>query len=211
MFSEDQLRPISALQHLVFCERRCALVHLEGIWAENTFTAEGTLLHEHVHELASTSLKSVRRVTGLPVRSFRHGLVGQCDVVEFITSPASAVETLYPVEFKRGTQKRGDCDDVQLCAEALCLEEMLGREVPAGAVYYATPRRRREVLFSPELRQYTVDVIGRLHNLFAAGQTPAAEIEKRCQSCSLLEFCLPQAQARRVEAYLLSIFHPPPQ
>jgi CRISPR-associated exonuclease Cas4 len=129
-FSEDQLLPLSALQHLLFCKRQCALIHVEQVWAENVFTAEGNVLHERAHNGPDATQPGVRIVRGLPVRSLALGLSGECDVVEFHGSSA-----VLPVEYKRGKPKGHAADEVQLCAQALCLEEMLHQSVVRGALY----------------------------------------------------------------------------
>mgnify|MGYP005840566327 CR=1 FL=1 len=207
LFAEDQLKPVSALQHLVFCERRCALIHLESVWAENSFTAEGELVHENVHTLGDSSVHGVRHVTALPVRSLKLGLTGQCDLVEF-SLDSNGIEVPYPVEFKRGTPRRGECDEIQLCAQALCLEEMLRVSVPIGAVFYAAIRRRKEISFSPVLRSRTFDAVARLHALLDSGQTPLRPFEQKCKSCSLIEHCRPQFFRAAVESQLQTLFRP---
>lgn len=199
MFSEDELLPISALQHLVFCPRQCALIHIEQLWSENVFTAEGRGLHEKVHETEAESRPGVRIVRGLRLRSLELGLVGQADVVEFHDdSDGAAVPGLpgryrpFPVEYKRGKPKVDVCDEVQLCAQALCLEEMLSTSIATGALFYGRPRRRKEVELNDVLRQQTRDTAAQLHQLLRNGQTPTATYAKKCESCSLLERCLPQ-------------------
>ena len=199
MYSEDDLIPISALQHLVFCPRQCALIHIEQVWAENVFTAEGRGLHEKVHETEAESRDGVRIVRGLRLRSLELGLVGQADVVEFHEDTGgAAVPGLdgryrpFPVEYKRGKPKIDVCDEVQLCAQAMCLEEMLGASIPRGALFYGRPRRRKEVELTETLRQQTRDVAGQLHELLRSRQTPTAAYSKKCESCSLLERCLPK-------------------
>lgn len=192
-FTEDQLLPLSALQHLLFCERQCALIHLEQAWAENEFTAQGRVMHEHAHEgpdeLRHTAVGERVRITrGLPVRSLTLGLSGQCDIVEF-----HAGGTVLPVEYKRGKPKAHAADEVQLCAQAMCLEEMLPCVVPRGALYYGERRHRTEIVFNGALRDLTRDTAGRLHALMAAAATPLAVREKKCEHCSLLPVCLPEA------------------
>lgn len=205
MYAEDDLIPISALSQFVFCPRRCSLIHIEQVWADNEFTAEGELLHEHVHEISLSGPAGARRVTAMPVRSLTYGLVGQCDLVEFLSRADG--ERPCPVEFKRGTPRRGECDHVQLCAQALCLEEMLGCTVPAGAVYYAKLRRRRDIEFTPSLREYTIGIIGEVRQLFLLSQTPPASWQKKCSSCSLIEFCTPHHQpAVRAQRLLQELF-----
>ena len=201
MFGEEQLLPISALQHLLFCERQCALIHIEGLWAENRLTVEGRHLHENAHEGPDETRDGVRIVRGLPLRSLRLGLVGKADVVEFRShESAAALSKPFPVEYKRGRPKRHDADRVQLCAQALCLEEMLGVAVPAGALFYGRTRRRFDVSLDEALRRLTEETAQRLHALIAAGRTPRAVREPKCDSCSLLNLCLPDALRPRLSA-----------
>ena len=185
-YSEDQLLPISALQHLLFCERQCALIHLEQVWSENRFTAEGNVLHERAHDGPDESRPGIRITRGLPVRSFQLGISGQCDVVEF-----HGGGIVLPVEYKRGKPKSHRADEVQLCAQGLCLEEMLGARVDRGALYYGEQRHRTEFLFDEPLRELTRDAALRLQALVASRVTPPAKKEKKCESCSLIEYCMP--------------------
>ncbi len=202
-YAEDALLPLSALQHLLFCPRQCALIHIEQIWQENRLTAEGRLLHERVHEREDESRGDLRIARGLRVRSRRLGLIGQCDVVEFHRRESGCWQP-YPVEFKRGRAKAADCDRVQLCAQALCLEEMLQTTIPEGALFYGAPRRRENVPMTDGLRAQTTAAARELHALIAAGCTPPAIYEKRCRNCSLIDRCRPQALARKasVRSYL---------
>lgn len=196
MYSEDDLLMISALQHLLFCPRQCALIHLEQIWTENRLTAEGRLLHEHVHEAGCDSRGAVKVEYDMPLRSLRLGLSGKADVVEMWRQPDGAWQP-FPVEHKRGKPKQDDSDVVQLCAQALCLEEMLGREVPAGAFYYGVKKRRTEVEFDQRLRRITEEAAARLHELLSGTVTPPPEYGSRCESCSLIDTCLPGAAGKR--------------
>lgn len=201
MFGEDQLLPLSALQHLLFCERQCALIHIEGLWAENRLTVEGRHLHEKAHEGADETRGGVRIVRGLPLRSVRLGLVGKADVVEFHPpEPLGTRPRPFPVEYKRGRPKRHDADRVQLCAQALCLEEMLGVAVPSGALLYGRTRRRFDVAFDEALRGLTEHTAQRLHELIGSGRTPRAVREPKCDSCSLVNLCLPDALRPRLSA-----------
>lgn len=187
------LLPISALQHLLFCERQCALIHLEQAWAENQFTAEGNVMHEKAHDGPDEQRQGVRITRGLPVKSELLGLSGQCDVVEF-----HADGSVLPVEYKRGKPKAHRADDVQLCAQALCLEETLSLSVPEGRLFYGLTRRRLDVVFDEELRELTRQTTQRLHDLIASRVTPPAEYEARkCDSCSLKELCMPEAMRFR--------------
>jgi CRISPR-associated exonuclease Cas4 len=229
MFEEDDLLPISALAHLLFCERRAALIHIEGLWDENLFTAEGRNLHERTHEPALESRGDVRIARGLRLRSLRLGLSGKADVVEFHRLPESEAAASgqgsglpsriplpgvlglwqpLPVEYKRGRLRREEGYEVQLCAQALCLEEMLGVGVPMGAVFYGQPRKRLEVPLGEELRRQTETAAARLHELIRARNTPPACYEKKCESCSLLTLCMPKTTGGRksVDRYLAGMF-----
>jgi CRISPR-associated exonuclease Cas4 len=198
MFEEDDLLPISALQHLAFCERQWALIHLEQVWQDDGRTAEGVLLHDRAHEPDIETRPGIRVARGLRLRSSRLGLSGQADVVEFITPGAVP----FPIEYKRGRPKRGDWDLVQLCAQALCLEEMLGRRVPAGAFFYGKNRRRMQVEFDTALRVRTEQLAARLHQLWKARKTPPP-FEPGTRE-SLQDCCLPAAlaQSRNVRRYI---------
>jgi CRISPR-associated exonuclease Cas4 len=219
MFDEDDLLPISALQHLAFCERQWALIHLEGLWSENVLTVEGRQLHRRVHEVEPERRGEVRIARGVRLRSLSLGLVGQADVVEFHRLPADTQGGAslvgepdgwrpFPVEYKRGRPKRGDCDLVQLCAQALCLEEMLQAEVPAGALFYGRTRRRQDVRFDALLRGATRVLAARLHELNGAGNTPPASFGHHCKRCSLMDRCLPRATRQRcVARYMKAAFH----
>lgn len=201
MFAEDDLLPLSALQHLLFCERQCALIHVEGLWAENRLTIEGRHLHERSDSGAGETRGPLRIARGLPIRSLRLGLVGKADVVEFHTSASGHSELrVIPVEYKRGRAKADDSDRVQLCAQALCLEEMLGVRITSGALFYGQTRRRTDVSFDSTLRQLTEASAFRLHALVMSGVTPRATRAPKCDGCSLLQLCLPDALTPRASA-----------
>ncbi len=204
MYDEEELLPISALSHLAYCERRCALIHIEGAWDENVYTAEGRELHQRAHEVESATRAGARLCRGLYLRSLRLGLSGRADVVELhpcddAAAPGVPFEGLpgrwqpYPVEYKRGRPKPDIGDEVQLCAQALCLEEMLDVAVPMGAIFYGLPRRRLEVAFTPQLRQQTERLALYLHDFLAAGVTPPPRHDQRCRGCSMTSLCLPKA------------------
>jgi CRISPR-associated exonuclease Cas4 len=196
MYSEDDLLPISALQHLAFCERQWGLIHLEQQWAENRLTAEGRQLHERAHGGADELRDGVHICRGLRIRSLRLGLIGVADVVEFHPEPGG-ISRPFPVEYKRSRPKPGRWDEVQLCAQALCLEEMLNTVIAAGAIFYGQPRRRMEVGFAADLREETERLASRLHELQTAGRTPPPVYEPKCDNCSLLAICLPQMADRK--------------
>lgn len=191
MFTEDQLLPLSALQHWLYCPRQCALIHLEQVWAENKFTAEGQTLHKKAHEGPDETRSGVRITRSLPVCSLFLGISGQCDVVEFHGGTGGRV---VPVEYKRGKPKSHRADEVQLCAQAMCLEEMLDVEIADGCLYYGEKRRRSETVFDAELRELVVEVASALHAMIDRRITPDAEYEaSRCDSCSLIELCQPKS------------------
>jgi len=210
---DDNLLPLSAVQHLVYCERQCALIHLEGVWAENRFTVEGNRLHRRVHDRPEVECRAgVRVARHVRLRSLRLGLSGIADVVEFhpvaehtdhdepdagaVLPGVAGCWRPFPVEYKRGRPKRNRCDEVQLCAQALCLEEMLGAAVPAGALFYGRTRRRKDVPFDASLRRTTEDATDRLRRLFDSRTTPPAEVGPKCRNCSLKEVCLPKVAGR---------------
>ena len=201
MFAEDDLLPLSALQHLLFCERQCALIHLEQIWVENPLTAEGRHLHAQADSGIQESRGDLRIARALPLRSLRLGLSGRSDVVE-LHRTAEGTWRPFPVEYKRGRPKSHRADEVQLCAQALCLEEMLGVDVPAGALFYGQTRHRLDVALDAELRRLTEDTAARLHRLIASGITPAPVREPKCDQCSLLPVCMPAAPAGSARQYL---------
>jgi CRISPR-associated exonuclease Cas4 len=190
--AEDDLIMLSALQHYVFCERQCALIHIEQIWDENLMTAEGRIMHEKVHEQDRESRGNVRIEYGIPLRSLRLGLVGRADVVEFHLLDKDTWQP-FPVEYKRGKPKPDHCDLIQLCAQAICLEEMLSVSVPSGAIFYGRTRHRLDVAVDEVLRKETEEAAKRAHELIASGITPPPVYGKRCESCSLIKECLPKA------------------
>jgi len=215
MYSEDELLPISALQHLVFCERQAALIHIEGLWEENVLTVEGEELHERAHSQETGTLSGIHTVRGLRVRSLRLGLIGVADVVEFhcVGRPDEGVPVAvigpglwqpYIIEYKRGKPKLDRSDEVQLCAQAICLEEMLGASIPESAFFYGTPRRRQIASLDSVLRHETEEVAERVHRLLLSGKTPAPAHSRKCQRCSLIDRCLPKATGSpsRVARYL---------
>jgi len=199
MFAEEDLLPLSALQHLLYCPRQCALIHLEQLWAENALTVRGRHLHEKADSGAASLRDGVRTVRALPLRSLKWGLIGKADVVEFRQDGSG--RSCFPVEYKRGRPKSHDADRVQLCAQALCLEEMLRIPVPAGALFYGKTRRRSDVRFDAPLRAITEETIARLHDLITSRQTPPAVYDRaRCDRCSLINLCMPRKITRPTSA-----------
>lgn len=200
--------PLSALQHWCYCPRQCALIHVEQVFEENLFTQRGQALHKRVDDPGFEVRDGLRVERALPLFCDRLGLVGKGDVVEFLPDG-----TPYPVEYKHGSRhKRADiaaCDDLQLGAQALCLEEMFGRAVPEGALYYATSRRRRIVAVDADLRAKIETAVGEVHRLLAAAAVlPSPLNDDHCRACSLRDLCQPEAVARSPErsAALKSLF-----
>ncbi|MBU0679140.1 MAG: CRISPR-associated protein Cas4 [Verrucomicrobia bacterium] len=209
MHSEDDLLPLSGLQHLLFCERRAALVHLEQEWGENRFTVEGRNLHEHVHEAGRESRNQLRIARGVRLRSLRLGLTGVADVVEFrrVEAPAgveipaaSGRWQPFPVEYKRGRLRSEEGYAVQLCAQALCLEEMLSATILEGAIFFGATKRRQRIAFDDTLRKATEAAAARLHVLLKGSQTPPPLFEPKCEKCSLLAVCMPKVAGWRKSA-----------
>lgn len=211
MYAEEDLLPISGLQHLAFCERQWGLIHLEQAWSENVLTAEGRVLHEKAHDGQTESRGDTRIARSMRLRSLRLGLAGVADVVEFqrleptsAATPAGPPPTAirlagckglwrpFPVEYKRGRPKAGDFDKIQLCAQTLCLEEMLACSILMGALFYGQPHKRTDVPIDKALRRKTEYLAERMHAIFSTGITPAGIYEKKCKSCSLLEICRPE-------------------
>jgi len=206
MFAEDELIPVSAIAHFNYCRRRCALIHIEQVWTENIFTAEGRIMHERVHDEDRVSRGNVRIENGVPLRSLRLGLIGKADVVEFHRTAGDSWQP-FPVEYKRGKPKIDHCDKIQLCAQALCLEEMLNVHIPAGAIFYGKTRHRLDVTFDEALRHETEEEAGQAHVLIESGCTPKPVYAKRCERCSLNAECLPKTmqKKRSVKTYLTRV------
>lgn len=188
--------PLSALQHYLYCPRQCALIHVEQLWAESQHTAEGRLLHERADTPKVERRRGVRTVTAIPLSHTGLGITGVADVVEFHRGE-DGLEKAYPVEYKRGRPKANRSDEVQLCAQALCLETMLGCQVEEGALYYGETRRRTPVQLDEELRAITIATIAATRTMLMGGTTPVATYSpKRCDNCSLLDLCQPQLLCR---------------
>jgi CRISPR-associated exonuclease Cas4 len=200
----DEPIPLSALQHAVYCLRQAALIHLERVWADNRFTAEGNVLHAVADKGGSRKGRGTRRVMALPLASKRLNIAGVADLVEFhpVGENGAGQEVAFPIEYKRGKPKLHRADEVQLCAQALCLEEMTGCPVPEGALFYAETKRRLAVPFDGELRRLTEEVIGDLQAVFDSRVTPPPTTRReRCRACSLIELCRPDTVARPVRAW----------
>jgi CRISPR-associated exonuclease Cas4 len=192
MEDDELLVPLSALEHWSFCRRQCGLIHLENLWAESGRTVEGRILHEKVDRPGLEQRPGLRIARALELRSSIHHLVGRADVVVFFEDPAyPRTGRPFPVEYKRSAKNTFRHAELQLCAQALCLEEMLGVEVQAGALYYGASRRRREVPFTPELRADTLQATAEILAMFHTQVTPPSEAGAKCAECSLKDLCLP--------------------
>lgn len=194
------------------------MIHLEQIWAENRLTAEGRAMHEKVHQSDSENRPGIRIVRGLRLVSYVLGLVGQADVVEFRQS-SGGIELQnipgfwlpFPVEYKRGKPKKDNSDNIQLCAQAMCLEEMLNVEIDTGAFFYGKPRRRTEIEFDMSLRDKTCQTVNQVHELIESRKTPAVRYSKKCDNCSLYLECMPKTTGldKKIDLYLSKAFEPP--
>lgn len=210
-YHEEDFLQLSGLQHFLFCRRQWALIHIEKLWAENLRTIDGQILHERAHDETWTE-KRGGKVTarGLAVKSGRLGISGQCDVVEFHQNPAGiqlagldGKWAVFPVEYKNGEPKENNCDAAQLCAQAMCLEEMLCCEIENGALFYGKTKRRQNIEFTAELRQQVQGALAEMHRLYARGHTPKVKRTKACNACSLKELCVPALMKNRsVKEYL---------
>lgn len=209
-YSEEDYLPLSGIQHFAFCRRQWALIHIENQWAENERTVDGIIMHEKAHSGDVESRGDVVIMRALRVFSATLGVSGECDVVEFNRNADGislnghdGLWQPYPVEYKRGKPKEHNADEMQLCAQAMCLEEMLCCTIPCGALFYGEPRRRTEVEFTPELRRAVEDSLNEMHDYYKRGYTPKAKPRKGCSACSLKEICLPKmVQRKSVAAYV---------
>ena len=208
LFDSDEIEvPISALEHWSYCPRQCALIHVEQTFEENIFTVKGRLAHERIDAADTEIARGVRVLRGVPLWSERLGLRGKADVVEM------RPEGPYPVEYKVG-HRQGRHADLQLCAQALCLEEMLGVTVPGGAVFYHAPRRRYEVSIDGTLRSETFSAIANVRGILRSQRLPPAPNDSRCPECSLINACLPfvvaeRARLRGLQGSLIVPYDPP--
>lgn len=207
-YTSDELLPLSGIQHFLFCRRQWALIHVERQWQENALTAEGRIMHKRADDPFFTeSRNGVIIARSVPIASYQLGLSGVCDVVEFTESPEGIAlpkrEGLFlaaPVEYKRGKPKREPTDEAQLCAQAICLEEMLSVAIPFGYLYYGETRHRVQVELTAELRELVRRMAEEMHGYFQRGYTPRVKPFKGCRSCSLADICLPVLQEKVVPA-----------
>lgn len=207
-YTQDELLPLSGIQHFGFCRRQWALIHVERQWQDNVLTVEGKQLHDRVDDAFFSEVRNgVITARSMPVASYRLGLAGICDVVEFTSSPQGVKlhgrDGIYlpaAVEYKHGKQKQDECDEVQLCAQVICLEEMLTVSIPAAYLYYGKIRHRVEVAMTIKLRDLVFQYASEMHAYFERGYTPQVKPSKACRSCSLENVCLPMLQEQSVSA-----------
>lgn len=210
-YNEEDFLQLSGLQHFAFCRRQWALIHIEHQWAENFRTVDGEILHKNAHDSDFQESRGDRFITrGVSIYSSELGISGQCDVLEYHRGntgiPLFGKEGLwqpYPVEYKRGKPREGNCDILQLCGQAMCLESMLCCDIPEGALYYGEIRRRQSISFTSELRSQVRELLTQMHDLYKRGYTPKVKPSKVCNSCSLKDLCLPKLMKNKsVSAYL---------
>lgn len=211
MYREEDYLMLSGLQHFAYCRRQWALIHIEQQWAENERTVDGQIFHSVAHDKARIEKRGDLLITrGLPVKSAKLGVSGICDVVEFHKSEEgvslASCEGLwqpYPVEYKKGLPKLNEADEMQLCGQAICLEEMLLCRIPGGSLFYGENRRREPVEFTEELRGKVYDMAKEMHVLWDKGYTPRVKPQKGCNACSLKEICVPRlGRVKSVSAYI---------
>lgn len=210
MYSDEELLPLSGIQHFGFCRRQWALIHVERRWQENYLTASGQVVHQRAHDEELRERRgSLLVLRGLFVRSAELGLSGFCDIVEFREDPAGVplagekgTWRPVPVEYKRGRSKSGDCDRLQVCAQAMCLEEMLGCDIESGFLFYKQTQSREPVSFDAELRDAVRTAAREMHQMFKRGHVPRARKGKHCKACSLADECLPSLQQRSAKEYI---------
>lgn len=199
MYNESDYLMLSGIQHYRFCPRQCALIHLEQLWAENYLTAHGEVLHEKVHSGIGESRKVLRTERDLPIFSSLLGITGKTDAVEFYKDGK-----VIPIEYKHGSPKSETEDEVQLCAQVICLEEMLNVKIDEGAIFYFKVKKRVPIKITDELREETIEIAKKFHELIESKITPKAEYQKRCEACSLIDSCFPEnaGKGKSVENYL---------
>ena len=191
---------ISTLNQYVFCPRRCALMHVEGIWADNEHTAKGTILHTHADERGYETVGKAKLLRALPLFSKEHGLSGRADIVEI------RGKEYIPVEYKKGKRRKFENDEIQLTAQTLCLEEMFAVKIKRGFIYHAASKKRREVSIDETLRSQTILTIEKVRELLSNEIIPQAEYKPRCEGCSLYNTCLPKLSDENERKNLLTDF-----
>jgi len=216
-YADKDLITLSGIQHIAFCERQWALIYIEQQWSENVLTVEGKLMHRRVDEPELyEKRKNILISRSVPLISFTLGLYGIADMIEFYSISYKEKETgvalkgrdgfwkVVPVEYKRGKKKSNKCDEVQLCAQAICMEEMLNTHISEGFIFYGQEKHRTKITFTSKLRQLVKNLASKMHNILETGETPKPIYLKRCKNCSLIEICMPKALSknRDVKRYI---------
>lgn len=204
MYADDDFIQLSSLQHYMFCPRQCGLIHVYGLWTENRFTAHGRVLHERVDSGEEETRGTDHIIRSLNIYSREYGLAGRADVVEFKDERGNMRP--FPVEYKSGKPKPNEMDLVQLCAQVLCLEEMTGISIPEGALYYGKTRHRFNASMTVELRKKTIDAIGAVHDMIRSRSVPDGKYQKKCDTCSLFDECMPKLGRRRIQIFIEGLF-----
>lgn len=203
MYTEEDFIQLSAIQHYRFCKRQFYLAYVEEIWIENFLTASGRILHQHVDDVHKEKRKGLIQEFGLALCSYELGISGKADVVEFYYDENDKLLEIIPIEYKRGTEKEDNCDAMQICAQAICLEEMTGLSINHGYLFYGRERRRTEIFFSIKLREETKKAFFDIHSLYdRISKPPKAIFKPKCKSCSLFEYCKPKSIGKRKSANL---------
>jgi CRISPR-associated exonuclease Cas4 len=201
MYSEEDFIQLSSIQHYAFCKRQFYLAYVEEVWIENFLTASGRLLHQHVDDVHKEKRKGLVQEFGIAICSYALGISGKADVVEFHHDGNGILEQIIPIEYKRGAEKGKNFDEMQLCAQATCLEEMTGKSIDYGYLFYGKERRRSKLLFSLELREETASTFLDIHALYQPNlNTPKAVYSQKCKSCSFFEYCKPKTIGKKKSA-----------
>jgi len=204
MYTDDEYIQLSSLQHYMFCPRQCGLIHVYGLWMENRFTARGKVLHERVDSSEEETRGTSHIVRSLNIYSREYGLSGRADVVEFKNEQGVIIP--FPVEYKSGKPKPDMRDTVQLCAQALCLEEMLGVKIREAALFYGKTRHRIKVDLNDALKGMTISAIRDVHDMMRQRRVPTGSYMKKCDTCSLYDECMPKLANRKVKKYIEGLF-----
>lgn len=218
MIAESDWLPLSALQHLMFCPRQCALIHIEREWQENILTAKGRLEHDRVHQGYQEFRRGRKQISGLRIHSKKMGIQGQLDLLEceridekgennLASFQLKGTWKVFPVEFKHGQPKTDNCDKIQVCAQAMCLEEMLNITIKEAALFYHRIRKREQVVLDEKLRIQTILKASELHQLFNSGKTPLPIYSKKCKACSMIDICMPKRMSQHSK-YKHQLFKP---
>lgn len=204
MYIEEEYIQLSSIQHYIFCPRQCGLIHVDALWTENLFTARGRIMHEKADSGEDESRGDKQIVRSLNVYSRRLGISGRCDVVEMMMIGGNTLP--FPVEYKSGKPKMDISDTAQLCAQALCLEEMMNVSIREAAIFYGKPRRRLPVDIDDDLRKETENIIESIHSMIRERKVPAPVYMKKCDSCSLYDMCMPKIKSGRVKSYIEELY-----